>query len=375
MKNKTLLVILGSICLALVFAALPFLAACPAPTTQPPTTQPPTTQPPTTTPPTTTAPPAEGPIVLKYGTCLPEPHPHSIADVNWMNKIEEETQGRVKFERYFGGTLVSGDEGYSELAEGVADVAWFSRIAKPAGYDLGVFMETAFMLVPPEYALPLMDELCQEFPQIMAEYTDVKLLVNPTILGEYQLQTVGKAVRRPEDLKGLTVNIPGSCYIDLVVVPGGSAVNMGPPDWYMALQKATIDGILLFPESQNSMKFSEVIDYITMVNFGDGPEMNRGMNWDTWNSLPADIQEVFERNIGYLTHQTVIQFERANEAGLETASAVGIEIIQLSPAELEEFYKIAVEIQDREAAKIDDMGLPGTDILKEVRRLSEEYAK
>lgn len=292
-----------------------------------------------------------------------------------MDKIEEETQGRVEFERYFGGTLVSGDEGYAELAAGVANVAWFSRIAKPAGYDLGVFMETAFMLVPSDCALPIMDELCQTFPQIMAEYTEVKPLVNPTILGEYQLQTTGKAVRKPEDLKGLTVNIPGTCYVDLVTVPGGSATNLGPPDWYMALQKATIDGILLFPESVISMKFSEVIDYITMVNFGDGPEMNRGMNWDTWNSLPADIKEVFENNVGYLTYQVVMQFERANAAGLEAASASGIEIIQLSPAELEEFYQIAVEIQDREAATLDDMGLPATDILKEVRRLTEKYTK
>jgi len=60
MKNKKLLTLIGSVCLILVLAALPFMAACPAPLGEE-TTKPPAT---TAPPPTTTAPPAK-PIELE----------------------------------------------------------------------------------------------------------------------------------------------------------------------------------------------------------------------------------------------------------------------------------------------------------------------
>jgi TRAP-type C4-dicarboxylate transport system substrate-binding protein len=354
MKNKKMLEISGSVCIILALAALILGTVCSSPTLA-------------------ETPTAEKPIVLKYATLLPESHAHSLADINWMNKIEKETQGRIKFQRYFGGTLLSPNEGYTELADGVADVAWFSRISKPAGYDLGLFMETAFMLVPSECSLRIMDQLCQKFPQIIKEYSAIKPLVNPTILGEYQLLST-KPVRKLEDIKGLTVNCPGEAYIQIIADQGGSAVSMGPPDWYMALQKSTIDGILLFPESLDSMKFSEVIKYITIFNFGDGPEINRGMNWKTWNKLPADIQEIFESNIDFLTDQVIINFKQANAKGLETAKKRGVIIIKLPPAQMKKLRNVVVQLQDQKAAKLDTKKLPATEILKEIRRLTDEYS-
>ena len=62
--------------------------------------------------------PAEGtekaeevePIVLRYAANYTELHPQAIADIAWMEKIEKETDGKVKFEPYWGGALMSMDQ-------------------------------------------------------------------------------------------------------------------------------------------------------------------------------------------------------------------------------------------------------------------------
>jgi TRAP-type C4-dicarboxylate transport system substrate-binding protein len=40
----------------------------------------------------------------RYASQNPPNHPYSIADQNWIAKIEKETNGRVKIKPYWGGT-------------------------------------------------------------------------------------------------------------------------------------------------------------------------------------------------------------------------------------------------------------------------------
>ena len=49
---------------------------------------------------------AQEPIKLKYSSPVPENDPISIADKRILDKIEKLSNGRVRFEKYFGGTLI-----------------------------------------------------------------------------------------------------------------------------------------------------------------------------------------------------------------------------------------------------------------------------
>jgi TRAP-type transport system periplasmic protein len=369
MKNKTLFILL-----ALLLVVSLVLIGCQGTTTTSKTTAPAssTAQPSTSTAASTTATTPQN-FKLKFGASLPEFHAHSLADINWMKKIEEETQGRVTFEPYWGGTLTGADP-YTDVQAGVADVAWFSRISTPAGYDMGIFIESAFVLVPLDSAQDIVEELLPQFPEIMKEYAAVKPLSNMGILGDYNVFTVNKAIRKADDFKGLTIDCPGA-YAGAVSNLGGSPTSLGPPDWYTALQKSTIDGIVLFGEAIVGMKFADVIKYITVLNYGDGPEINRGMNLATWNKLPADIQAVFERNKEYYTYQVKYQFAKANAGGYDAAKVKGIEFITLPADEKAKLDAIIVKVQDEQAAKLDAKGLPGTKMMKEIRRLTAAYTK
>ena len=60
----------------------------------------------TSTTSTTTTPTASPTVItLSFGSTVTDPHPYALADMAWIEKIESETNGRVKIEYYPGGTL------------------------------------------------------------------------------------------------------------------------------------------------------------------------------------------------------------------------------------------------------------------------------
>ena len=76
------------------------------------------------------------PIELKYATIYAPTHPFSIADQHWMEKMEKESNGRVKFKPFWSGTLISPREGYQDAIGGVADIVYASIAYEKAGFDL-----------------------------------------------------------------------------------------------------------------------------------------------------------------------------------------------------------------------------------------------
>jgi TRAP-type C4-dicarboxylate transport system substrate-binding protein len=97
------------------------------------------------------------------------------------------------------------------------------------------------------------------------------------------------------------------------------------------------------------------------------------MNLDTWNSLPPDIQKVFEDSIPWMEAEmdkTIIEGDRA---AIDFAKAKGHEFYELSEEDLSKFFGYMEELALEKAAGLDAQGLPGTEIYNETRRLIEEY--
>ena len=74
------------------------------------------------------APPAEpteqstAPIELRMGTNQPSTHVDEVLAQQWIEKIQNETNGRVQITLYSGGTLIDMFAAWDELRAGVADI-------------------------------------------------------------------------------------------------------------------------------------------------------------------------------------------------------------------------------------------------------------
>ena len=348
--------------LALILLAAPVLISCastPAPS-------------PTTTTATTAAPVKV--IELKYASSNSNTHPQSIADIAWMEKINKDTNGRVKVTPYWGGALMKSADSLIELAKGVADIAEFSGAYVKEGYDIEKSMRILFFGSPsPEISRKVYDEVRAKYPQIDQEFKSIKPMAYHSV-SPYQVFTLKKPIKSTADFKGMIFKVTGD-FGKLASAFGGQGVTVPMADTYVALQKGTVDGAFAPLETLKSFNFGEVVKYITELGMSVGPTPHRGFNLNSFNNLPPDIQKIVNDSVLFWGEKIDEELFKADAVGLDFAKKNGAEYIKMSPEEIAKFYvevdKLAVSLM----VDLDKKGLPGTAMYKDIRAGIAKYSK
>jgi TRAP-type C4-dicarboxylate transport system substrate-binding protein len=303
---------------------------------------------------------------------MPPTQAFSLADQMWIDKIYEETDGQVVITPYWGGALIGMTECITELSKGVADIAYIAADYMKEGFHIENSMRILFYGVSDlETEHRIYNELRSKFPEIDAEYSAVKIMAAHDT-DPYQLIT-RVPVRTLEDLEGLTIKAAG-LHAQVLTSLGAEGVSMPMSEVYINLQKGIIDGAIAPYQCLEGFNFAEVAKYATRLDLATGPTPHRAMNWDSYNSLPEDIQKIFDDSIDFWVAKNDEISLEAMDSGIAFGVAQGVEFIEFSPEELSEFYSAVEAVVLEEMAKLDDMGLPGTAIHEEIRRLVEEYS-
>src|SRR4030042_6566299 len=87
-------------------------------------------------------------IELKYGALNPETSFMAKVAKSWMAKVEKETNGRVHFTAYWGGTLITPTDAPIDVEKGGVDVASFSSDYPKIGFDLVKNTGTFYFGIP-----------------------------------------------------------------------------------------------------------------------------------------------------------------------------------------------------------------------------------
>ena len=313
---------------------------------------------------------AEKIINLTYGASESINHTFSKADVAWIEKIQKDTNGRVKITPYWGATLLSRRENTEELIKGVADLGY---ISPRTGYPL-MLGSLGFPYGVGDWKIVwrIYQELGAKFPEIDAEWAKLKIMAQ-SVSSNYQLMST-KPVRSAADFKGMIIKATGA-YAEVAKTLGGSGIFTPMGETYVSLQKGTIDGCFAPYSTFTAFKFNEVAKYLTVLDMTSSVRPTRAMNLDSWNRLPKDIQGIFEKSIEFWSLEDNKWRDADDVEGIELAKNTGVEFITLPPEELAKIYKAAETAMLKEAAKLDEKELPGTKIFQEVRRLVEKYTK
>ena len=155
---------------------------------------------------------------------------------------------------------------------------------------------------------------------------------------------------------------------------GGESANVPMGDVYTALQKNDIQGALVPYSTILSFSFYEVADYMTIPDLTSACRPARAMNLDAYNSLPADIQQIFNDSIPYWEERDDFYRDDEDVVGLELGEQEGMEFIELSTEDLDTVYDSLDPIMREVATGLDDKGLPGTEIYERIRELVGEEA-
>jgi TRAP-type C4-dicarboxylate transport system substrate-binding protein len=218
---------------------------------------------------------AQGKVIeLKYATIYPPTHPFSIADQHWIQKVEKETNGRVKITPYWSGALVSAREGYQDAIGGVADIVYASIAYEKAGFDLSRGQGGFYQGVKDqETKLKIFWQLWDKYPELRKEYANVKvigLFTAPTM----RLMTT-KPVKSLADLKGMRFRAPLELIQPLKAL-GAETLIMPMTEVYESVNKGILTGLWGSHELYKSMKFVDIVNFLPIFRKSLNPISSGG---------------------------------------------------------------------------------------------------
>ena len=310
-------------------------------------------------------------ITIRYASPYPPNHIFSKADMAFFEKVKEESGGRVEFQPYWARTLISDREGIEQLAAGVADMAFIAPIYSRTGKDITKSISGwVDPRLTPIQKVELFWKLWDKYPELRAEYESVHLIAAHA--GDnMHIQTADRAVRSVEDMAGLRLKATGESVAVLNEL-GAAGVAMPMGEVYVGLQKGILDGTVAPYETLIGFKFAEVVKYYTKVPMPRSAYGSRAMNLDSWNALPADIQQIMTDNAIFWAEQMDAFAKAQDDEGLAFGREQGVEFIEPDEALLAAVRDAQAKIWSARAIELDDKGLQGTAIMQDLQAWSKE---
>lgn len=292
----------------------------------------------------------------------------------WAEKIEAESNGRIKVEIYpfmqLGGTA---PEQYDLIVDGIIDGGWVIP-----GYTAGRFPETEAL------ELPFMGPKSGEQASVAAwsftqkyladDFADVHLIA-AHMHGPGLVHLKGDAPETVEDLQGKKLRGPSRTATLLLEKLGTNPIGMPVPQFPEALSKGALDGGVITWEMSPSLKLDELTDSHTDVA-GDKALYNLffiwAMNKDVYDSLPDDLRAVIDANSGLETSAWAGRAHDLGDAdGKAAMTASGNQIATLSEAETARIKALGEEVTQDWIADMDGKGLPGQQLVDDARAMVE----
>ncbi|MBI5969180.1 MAG: C4-dicarboxylate TRAP transporter substrate-binding protein [Deltaproteobacteria bacterium] len=312
------------------------------------------------------------PIVLKASIQSPAGVPFTQELYWWLDEVEKRSAGRIKFERYPGESLAKAAEQVDALESGMADVALFVPTYTPGKLPLNTIIALPFSLQYGWVNATSYRQLVHQVSEVKAEFTKHNIrVVSSYATGPYYVFST-KPIREFGDFKGKKIIGTGPIAALLKAI-GAAPLGIVITESYEALQRGTADGAVYGPSAAGTYHMEEVCKYLLKLPLGGvcGPI---GMNINTWNKLPADIQKMIDAlppEHAKAVHK-IYQIDGDGKY-MEIFKKAGVESMEPSAELMSEVRKIAKDVvwgkwaQDQEARK-----LPGKKVLQSYLNLLEK---
>lgn len=322
---------------------------------------------------------AQQQVTLKFHTFMaPQSNVWLDMHVPWMDKIEKESGGRIKFERYpamqLGGTP---RDLFDHARDGVADVVWTLPGNTPGRFPRIEVFELPFMMTNAEATSKAYWEYVQTYAK--DEFKGVHL-VAVNVHGPGVIHTKDKQIKSVEDLKGLKVRGPTRFVTKMLGSLGATPVGMPLPQIPDAMSKGVIDGAVIPWEVVPAVKVNELAKYHAEFDPAGGALYTTtfvvAMNQKKYDSLPPDLKKVIDDNSGMATSGWLGKVQQGNDPkGRKTAETPRNTIYTLSPEAAKAFQTAAADVANELVKEMDSKGFKGKELLEGAKALIQKHSK
>jgi tripartite ATP-independent transporter DctP family solute receptor len=291
-------------------------------------------------------------FTIRIAHLVPEEQSTHIAAVTFKEKLEKESNGRLKVEIYPNGSLFGSDREAIEAVQlgnvemtipAVAPLASFNK--KFMVFDLPFIFddnEAAYKALDGELGQGLLKDL---------EKNSLKGLVFAEN-GFRNMSNHKGPITSPADLKGMKFRtLENPVHTDTFKAFGANASPFSFGELYTALQQGTYDAMESPISLYYTNKFYEVQEYLTLTRHVYAATILL-MNNDFYNKLPEDLQElVVKTSEEYRTEQREIA-QKQDVEFLEKLKEKGMKVNEITPEQKDVFREATKVVYDKFTSEI-----------------------
>ncbi|MBI4634653.1 MAG: TRAP transporter substrate-binding protein DctP [Deltaproteobacteria bacterium] len=306
----------------------------------------------------------KAPMVLKCGIDNPPGDMKAVMIKRLGDLVEQGTKGRIKFQYFFGGSLIAKPQFVDAVSKGIADIS-----LGPGGFVSGKIPAMSIFEIYGAINFDKFLEIQKAIEPTMIKVFEPKdvrpimVLYNPDTVLAHRT----KFLKAPDDWKGQKMRVSGRFQSTLAAKWGASPVFMPPGELFLALQRGTIDGHQLIVDIINGLKLYEVTPYLTMPNFSNNIEFVT-MNLKKWNAMTEADRAVFQRALDEIKVRMVQDFKKDLEALKTTMASKGAKIYYTTREEDRAYLKDAVALWPEVRKASGPLGNEFCDILEKFRQ-------
>lgn len=270
---------------------------------------------------------AENPMVLTLAHGLSETHTVHIAMTEFADKVNEGTEGRIQVRILPNGQLGSENENMEQLMAGVISM---TKVSAPG---LATYNESYHT-----FGLPYIFDNTEDFYHVMdskqmrdfflSSEDDGFVTLTYYTSGARSFYTKDKAIRTPEDLKGLKIRVQDmKSQTDMLKALGGIPVTMSYGDVYTSLQTGIIDGAESNETALTTGKHGEICKVFSTDEHAMIPDV-LVMSAKTWKNISPEDQQVILEAAYESTESHKVSWEAAiSEAISEASTDMNVEFV------------------------------------------------
>jgi TRAP-type C4-dicarboxylate transport system substrate-binding protein len=308
-------------------------------------------------------------IELKLSHFVPPNHAFHKWAVGWAEQLSKESGARLKITIYPNGQLVGPPNRQLDAARNaITDMAFVLHGVTPGRYAMTELGNLPFSWPKSgNGSANTSRRLAELAPKyLVQEHQGLHILwlavANPVVFYSKN------PVRTLDDFKGMKVRYAGVQNKYLLDALGAVPLLVPPPEAQDALAKGIVDAAM-FPHEA-----AVAYDLGTVAKYAIEPGVSTAtfafvMNPAKYQSLPADLKALIDRTSGPAAAESFGKaWEVAEKEGRSKEMAQGVQILTLSPADIDRMKKLMASHIDGAIAALEKEGKPA-------RKFYEEYTQ
>lgn len=302
---------------------------------------------------------------IKFATQNPKGHPIVMGMEKFAELVQAKSGGKIKVNLFPGGVLGGDAPTVSAIQGGTIEMAsmnsgiFASQVKEFAVYDF------PFMFANSKEADAVVDG---PFGKKMHARLEAKGLIGLSYyeLGFRSITNGKRAINKVEDLAGLKLRvIPNPINVDWVKALGANPTPLSFPEVYAGLEQGAIDGQENPVTVIAANKLYEVQKHLVLTNHQYNPQ-SVVISKKFWDTLSVAEKKIIADAATESSTYERLQARDQAKTALDTIKKAGVQVTELSPAEMEKMRDKMRPVVAKYAVAV------GQDVVKE---LQDELAK